>query len=407
VVVLSLSSTKKEGKIEKVKKRRPLIPLSAFIAPEGTRSFLATPFGGLPWKTITGAFEEYLRNSLQGTEVFNFLPQVSTETRELCSRIVGCTPEEIAFVSNATDGLIKLIGCMVMEDLNADDNVITVNNSYPTVPLTVERLRRQGVEIRLCEATTEAIIAAIDKRTRLVTIEACNYVSCELFELGRIAEAAHAVGARIIIDVSQIAGVLPLTLAPFDALVATTYKWLGAESNGAGICWINRKRWPDITPESVGWYSVLPFALPFTGTYQLKPTASRLEAGGLPWRDLTILRDALRHLSQFNQQEVTEHVRGLGDEIIAALDELNLGLTILSPRDAQRRGGYISVRMSDEKAREVCARLNERGIYLSFGQGRLRLGPWLHNGSEDVGLAVQILGDVLREMAYSPDDKAW
>jgi selenocysteine lyase/cysteine desulfurase len=392
--------------VEKVKKRRPLVPLSEFIAPEGTRSFLATPFGGLPWKTITGAFEEYLRNSLQGTEVFNFLPQVSQETRELCARLVSCTTDEVAFVSNATEGLIKLIGCVAMEDLSPDDSVITVGNSYPTVPLTVERLRKLGVEIRLCEATTEAIIAAIDSRTRLVAIEACNYVSCELFELERIAEAAHAAGARIIIDVSQIAGVLPLTLAPFDALVATTYKWLGAESNGAGICWINSERWPDITPENVGWYAVLPVVLPFTGKYQLKPTASRLEAGGLPWRDLNILRDALRHLSPFSQQEIAEHVQGLGDEIIAALDELDPGLTILSPRDAQRRGSYISVKMSDEMARAICTRLNERGIYLSFGQGRLRFGPWLHNGSEDVKLAVQTLGEVLREMKYAPDNEA-
>jgi cysteine desulfurase/selenocysteine lyase len=390
-----------------VKKRKPLVPLSEFIAPEGTQSFLATPFGGLPWKTITRAFEEYLSSSLQGTEVFNFIPQVSREARDLCSRLVGCTPDEVAFVSNATDGLIKLVGCVVMEGLSSNDNAVTVGNSYPTVPLTVERLRKLEVEIRLCEATTEQIIAAIDSRTRLVVIEACNYVSCELFELERIAEAAHAVGARVLIDVSQVAGVLPLTLAPFDALVATSYKWLGAESNGAGICWINRDRWPDITPENVGWYAVMPVTLPFTGTYQLKPTASRLEAGGLPWRDLNILRDALRNLSRFSQHEITEHVQGLGDEIIAALDDLNLGLTILTPRDPRRRGGYISVRMSDEMARKVCARLNERGIYLSFGQGRLRLGPWLHNGSEDVRLAVQLLGEVLQAMEYTPNNPIW
>src|SRR5690242_61894 len=97
-------------------------------------------------KSITGAFDEYPRNSLQGTAVFNFLPQVSGETRELCSRLVGGTPEEVAFVSNATEGLIKLVGCVAMEGMSPDDNVITVGNSYPTVPLTVERLRKLGVE---------------------------------------------------------------------------------------------------------------------------------------------------------------------------------------------------------------------------------------------------------------------
>jgi selenocysteine lyase/cysteine desulfurase len=362
-----------------------------------------------------------LKICVQGTELLasDNYPTTKRELRELSAKLIaGCHPNEITFSPNTTGALHTLIGCMVMENLHPDENVVALKNAYSTISLGVSRLTRLGVEMRLCDEATEEICAAIDEKTRLVAIDACLYISGELREMERIAEAAHAVGARIIVDVSQVAGVIPLDLTHFDALFGTAGKWLGLGSNGVALCWVNRKRWPNITPEAVGWYSVLPFNLPFTGEFELREDGQRLETGGLPWPLLYNLRDALHNLlglyerlgegdMRLGQAKVAQHVRGLGDEIIVALDELNLGLTILSPRDAQRRGGYISVKMSDEQAAKVCSRLNARGVYLSFGQGRLRLGPWIFNGSEDVKFAVHLLGEVLREMNFDPNDPAW
>jgi kynureninase len=401
--------------------RKPLVPLSAFIVPEGAKSVLTTPFSGLPWRSLFSAHMEYLKLCTQGTEVFapTAYPTVKGELRELSAKLVaGCRPHEITFGPNTTGALNTLIGCIVMDGLHPGDNVVVPNSAYSTISLGVNRLTRLGVEMRLCGETTEEIRAAIDEKTRLVAIDACHYVSGEMREMEKIAEAAHEAGARIIVDVSQAAGVIPLNLTHFDALFGTAGKWLGMGSNGVAICWVNRNRWPNITPETLGWYSVLPFNLPFTGEYELRSDGQRLETGGLPWPLLYNLRDALRNLiglyerlgegdRLLGQTKVMQHVRGLGDEIIAALDELNLGLTILSPREAQRRGGYISVKMSDEQAVTVCSQLNSQGVYLSSGQGRLRLGPWIFNGSEDVRLAVHLLGETLREMGFDPNNPAW
>ncbi|GHO93623.1 hypothetical protein KSF_036710 [Reticulibacter mediterranei] len=401
--------------------RKPLVPLSAFIAPEGVKSVLTTPFGGLPWRSQIATYREYQQIFVQGTEVFapNNYPATKGELRELSAKLIaGCSPSEITFSPNTTGALNTLIGCMVMDDLHPDENVVVPNSAYSTISLGVSRLERLGVEMRLCGEMKEEICAAIDEKTRLVAIDACDYVSGELREMEAIAEAAHAVRARIIVDVSQAAGVIPLNLAHFDALFGTTGKWLGLGSNGVALCWVNREKWPNITPEALGWYSVLPFDLPFTGRYELRSDGQRLETGGLPWSLLYNLRDALRNLIGLyerlgegdlrrGQTQVMQHVRSLGDEIISALDGLNLGLTIISPREAEKRGGYISVKMSDEQAAAVCSRLNARGVYLSSGQGRLRLGPWIFNGSEDVKLAVLLLGETLREMGFNPNDPAW
>lgn len=404
----------------------PLVPLSEFLPKRVTHSYLATPLTGLPWQSRQQAQEEYIQIVVRGTEVFSGYPGIKADIRKLASLLIdGCEPNEVSFSANATSALNMLLGCIKMEHLRWWDNIVIPSDAYSTLPLATSRLARMKgwhlpmqARLRLSGPTTEQIIAAINRRTRLVIIDACHYVSGEMREMEKIAAAAHRVGARIILDVSQVAGVIPLNLSHFDALFGTAVKWLNSGSNGIAICWVNRRRWPNITPENVGWNSAQPFDLPFTGEYKLREDGQRLEPGGVPWEMIFVLRDALRNLTslynelgngdlRLGQMKVTEHVRALGDEIIATLDALGLGLTILSPHDTQRRGGYVSVKMADEKAREVCKRLNKRGIYLSFGQGRLRFGPWIYNGSADVQHALQQLKRALVKMGYRPNDPDW
>jgi selenocysteine lyase/cysteine desulfurase len=137
--------------------RKPLVPLSAFIVPEGAQSVLTTPFSGLPWQNQRTAYMEYQQLAIRGTEVFapHGYPTVKSELRELSARLIaGCSPNEITFSPNTTGALHTLIGCMVMEGLHPDENVVVPNSAYSTISLGVHRLTRLGVEMRLCGETT-------------------------------------------------------------------------------------------------------------------------------------------------------------------------------------------------------------------------------------------------------------
>ena len=73
-----------------------------------------------------------------------------------------------------------------------------------------------------------AVVAAIDGRTRVVTVPHVHWTNGALVDLAAVATAAHDAGAVVFVDASQSLGALPLDLARVqpDFVVAVGYKWL-------------------------------------------------------------------------------------------------------------------------------------------------------------------------------------
>jgi selenocysteine lyase/cysteine desulfurase len=411
-----VNSRNGRGEQEHMNSIEPLVDLRKYRQPAGGGIYLNTPFTGLPWISYREAEERYLDVRLSG--MASVTPSTSLadegqQLRRLLGEMVECTSEEVAFAFNTTHALNTLIGCMKSE-MQRGDSVVVPGGIYLSVALAAEPLKKLGVEVHLCESETEAIIEAIYRRKpKLVLIESLNYRTGALYDVEKISAAAHdpSIKARIIVDVSQTLGVIPQRLAPFDAMVATGYKWLSGD-HGLAPAFVNLDRWPNPKPDVMGWHSVEDIDWPYMGTYQFRANAQLLEAGGNGWKGVFVLRDSAENLKDVDAQKRMWHSRSLGSEYIAGLKALDLGLTILTPEDPTKRAGYVTVNMTDAKAKELCLRLSARNISTSSGKRRWRVGHWNHNGTSDNRRLLEVLPEVLiGEMDYdpqrSPHDPAW
>jgi selenocysteine lyase/cysteine desulfurase len=394
----------------------PLVAPDRFIMPPNTISHLAGPLGGLPWKTAKQAFEQYCLTLASGTRIEEVFAQAEEEIRPLLARQVAGTPQDvsIAFALNVTEALIKLLDC-IETFLDPHDNVITPSTAYPSLRLLTKSLRkRRGMQLRQPEGTTDAVIAAIDERTRLIIIEEFDTRSCEMLDLARIADVAHAVGARLVVDASQLIGIFPLDFRHFDAAVATAYKGLNGASNGCTPIFLNRARWQPgtIQPSYAGRNSV---QVESEEDFLFKDDpGARLQPGGLNWLGIFLLLDSLRNMQRLHLEleDIAQHILGLTTEIVLALKELarandQLTLNIIAGKNPLLRGPHVTIKMLRERAKLVCKRLEDRNIYLSYDSTGLRLGPRVHNSSTDVERAVEQLGEVLLELGYNPLDPTW
>ena len=110
--------------------------------------------------------------------------------------------------------------------------------------------------------TTAAIVDAIDERTLLVPISHVLFRNAEIQDVEPIVARAHEVGAHVVLDCYQSAGIVPFDLAALgvDFAVGGSVKWL-CGGPGAGWLYVRPDLAERLEPTLVGWQGhARPFA---------------------------------------------------------------------------------------------------------------------------------------------------
>ena len=145
------------------------------------------------------------------------------------------------------------------------------------------------LEVVVCE-DDEAIVDAIDERTLLVPISHVLFKTAVIQDVEPIVRRAHEVGAHVILDCYQSAGIVPVdvTALGVDFAVGGSVKWL---CGGPGNGWLYVR--PDLaerlTPTFTGWQA---HETPFGFEEEMR-YAERRRA--LPHRDAERPRPLRRH----------------------------------------------------------------------------------------------------------------
>ena len=166
------------------------------------------------------------------------------QCRGLAARLIHAEPAEIALVHSTTEGIT-----LVAEGYpwQPGDNVVTLDNEFPSNQYPWLNLASRGVETRRVPAVDgrvdlDRLADACDARTRIVTVSWVGYASGYRVDLDQVAELAHRKGALLFVDAIQGLGVFPLDVqkTPIDFLAADGHKWLlGPE--GAGLFYLRAR----------------------------------------------------------------------------------------------------------------------------------------------------------------------
>jgi cystathionine gamma-synthase len=115
--------------------------------------------------------------------------------------------------------------------------VVSVKDSYGgTNVLFNEFLPKFGIEATLCETTDfEAIEAEVAKGCRVLYLETPTNPTCKVVDIERLARAARAVGATVIVDNTFATPInqSPLTLGA-DLVIHSATKFLGGHADALG-----------------------------------------------------------------------------------------------------------------------------------------------------------------------------
>lgn len=333
----------------------------------------------------------------------DFFGQVE-ELRALFAQLVNASePKQIALIPSVSYGM-----AIVGHNLKAKkgQNIVVADAQFPSNVYPWRTLAHEkGLKIKTVSYPSvqegrgalwnQQILDAIDFDTALVALSHVHWANGTLFNLKKIGERAHEVGALFVIDGTQSVGALPIDVQEMgiDALICAGYKWLmGPYSQGYAYFnekfgdgkpieenWINRKNSEDFAN-----------LVNYQDAYQ--PYSMRYDVGE---RSNFILvpmaMAAIRQLLDWGVDNIQNYCYNLTKDAISLWRDKGYWVEEEAWRSSHLFGIQMPEGISVEKLQQ---KLKERNISVSVRGDFIRISPNVYNDARDISVLTDVLTSI-------------
>jgi cysteine desulfurase/selenocysteine lyase len=286
--------------------------------------------------------------------------------RETVARFIGAQPAEVVFVRGATEAINLVANAWGNGHIAQGDRILlsTLEHHSNIVPwrLLADRV---GAEIDVAPLTADgrideaALITMIGPATKLVAIAHVSNVLGGIADVAAIARAAHARGAKLLVDGCQAAPRLALDMA---ALGADFYAFSGHKlygPTGIGILWARGDILAAMPPWQGGGAMIEEVAFDRI-TYAAAP--ARFEAGTPHIAGVIGLAAAIDWVTSVGIGAIEAHEAALTALARAELEAL--GAHVFGPAAS---AGILSFAVGEVHPHDVATILDESGVAIRAG----------------------------------------
>jgi kynureninase len=239
---------------------------------------------------------------------------------------------------------------------------------------------------------TQRLLDAIDERTLLVPISHVLFRSAFVQDAKAVAEKAHRVGARVVLDVYQSAGCVPvdLTALNVDFAVGGSVKWL-CGGPGAGYLYVRPDLAGELEPALTGWQAhQRPFDFE-TGPIRYASGPFRFLNGTPHVPALFSARSGYEIIREIGVDRIRAKSRRLVDLVLG--EARAAGLCVTCPADPARRGGTVAIDVPD--GARVCEELLRREIIVDYRpHAGIRVSPHFYSTEDECRAVVAAIVEI-------------
>jgi kynureninase len=315
--------------------------------------------------------------------------------------IVGAEPGAVSLHPNVT--LAQAIALSTLDFTPPRNRLVCSAEDFPSVLYLYEGLARRGAEIvrvaaregrRIAEAD---LVRAIDERTAVVAISHVLFRTSQVLDLAPIVRRAHEAGAVTLIDAYQTVGSVPVDVRALgvDFLTGGSVKWLCA-GPGTGYLYASPALAARSRPAITGWMAhERPFDFD-SGPMRWDQGPRRFANGTPAIPAIAAARPGIETVARIGVPAIRAKSLRLTERLIGWADEL--GLTLVSPREPERRGGTVVLDLPE--AERVANALLAKDVLLDHRPGvGIRLGPHFYTRDDEVDVVMKRLHAEMRKTA--------
>ena len=279
------------------------------------------------------------------------------------------------------------------------NKVVYSDLNFPSVMYFWEAQRAYGARVSMVKTDDgitvplDRLLDAIDEQTMLVPISHVIFRSAYIQDAKAIIEKAHNVGAHVVLDTFQSLGTVPVDVQALDVDFACggVLKWL-CGGPGVGYLYVRPDLGKKLQPKFTGWFAHQnPFGFEVGPTRYTDPPF-RFMNGTSHIPALEAARPGLKIITEVGIERIREKSKRQTARLIELAEQR--GWRVNSPRNAEYRGGTVSIDMPD--AEEVCRELLKRDILVDYRpKAGVRMSPHFYNKDEELETAVAAVDEIL------------
>jgi len=337
--------------------------------------------------------------------------RVVYETRESLAEFFHAPdPLRVIFTQNAT----YAINLVLRGLLHPGDRVVTTAMEHNAVMRPLRALERQGICLTVVPCSADGSLDPADMRravepgARLVVVIHASNVIGSLMPVESVSEIAHQVGALILVDAAQTAGVVPIDMqgVGIDLLAFTGHKSLYGPPGTGGL----------VLGDRVDVEAMEPLVCGGTGSRseseeQPDDLPDKFESGTPNGVGIAGLAAGVRFVMERGIAAIRAHEMDLARELARGLRAIP-GVKVYGPRDARRGTAVVSFSVEGRRVSEIGLRLDEEygilcrvGLHCApaahrtigtFPEGTVRLAPGIFTTPEDIRLTLEAVETIAR-----------
>jgi kynureninase len=330
--------------------------------------------------------------------------EMPSEVGNRIARIIAATAGSVSMHENVTTAHMVALSCVRPAGMRK--GIVCTAMDFPSMVYLYRAQQASGFDVRVVPAEddltvrTDRVLDAIDETTAVVAFSHVLFRTSYIMDAAAIIQRAHEVGATVILDMYQSAGIIPVNVAALhvDFAVGGCLKWL---CGGPGNAFLYTR--PDLLtrmkPSFTGWLS---HQQPFD--FDIADVATRDDAmrmmNGTP--AIPAYYAALAGLDIINAvgvDRIRARSRELTARLLARIDEH--GFTSAAPRDPERLAGTVAVDMPD--ALLVARTLKARDFIVDYRPPvGIRISPHFYNTLDEVDRIMAEIRSIVSTRDYDP-----
>ena len=306
--------------------------------------------------------------------------------RTQASQLFNCNSDNLAILASASELLSQAPYILHPAPKSI---IILIESDFPSITKPwIAYAKKYSCKVIFIKeiigkSLTESIIEQIDNKTAVVAVSYVQFSTGSQVDVVQLRKSTELSGARLIIDVTQAAGAIPIECTTWNAdiVVSSGYKWLGGHG-GVAFAIISTELLKKLPP-FIGWMSAPnPFEM-IAVDLAVATGARRYTQATMSYISINCLTVSIREILRIGPEKIKSHTETLANYLKQGLNELGWSAFTGNTKNSEA-SHILSIAKPNSDMNLAMREFRSKKLVCGCRNSRLRISLAHYNDQNDI-----------------------